>query len=238
MRIDGRRPDQLRPVKMDLHFTRYAEGSVLISQGNTRVLCNATVDEKVPRWLQEAGEKRGWVTAEYAMLPRSTHTRTQRETITPQSRTMEIRRLVGRSLRAAVDLRLLGQRQVILDCDVLQADGGTRTAAVTGGYVALALALRRLIKAGEVSPQVLLSPVAAVSVGMVDGQPMLDLCYEEDCGAQVDMNLVMNRQGRVIELQGTAEQRPFDRATLNALLDLAGDGIGSLLEAQEEALSR
>jgi ribonuclease PH len=238
MRIDGRRPDQLRPVKMDLHFTRYAEGSVLISQGNTRVLCNATVDEKVPRWLQEAGEKRGWVTAEYAMLPRSTHTRTQRETITPQSRTMEIRRLVGRSLRAAVDLRLLGQRQVILDCDVLQADGGTRTAAVTGGYVALALALRRLIKAGEVSPQVLLSPVAAVSVGMVDGQPMLDLCYEEDCGAQVDMNLVMNRQGRVIELQGTAEQRPFDRATLNALLDLAGDGIGSLLETQEEALSR
>jgi ribonuclease PH len=238
MRIDGRRPDQLRPVKMDLHFTRYAEGSVLISQGNTRVLCNATVDEKVPRWLQEAGEKRGWVTAEYAMLPRSTHTRTQRETITPQSRTMEIRRLVGRSLRAAVDLRLLGQRQVILDCDVLQADGGTRTAAVTGGYVALALALRRLIKAGEVSPQVLLSPVAAVSVGMVDGQPMLDLCYEEDCGAQVDMNLVMNRQGRVIELQGAAEQRPFDRATLNALLDLAGDGIGSLLEAQEEALSR
>jgi ribonuclease PH len=215
MRIDGRRPDELRPVKMELHFTRYAEGSVLISQGNTRVLCNATVDEKVPRWLQEAGEKRGWVTAEYAMLPRSTHTRTQRETITPQSRTMEIRRLVGRSLRAAVDLRLLGQRQVILDCDVLQADGGTRTAAVTGGYVALALALRRLIKAGEVSPQVLLSPVAAV-----------------------DMNLVMNRQGRIIELQGTAEQKPFDRATLNALLDLAGDGVGRLLEAQEEALSR
>jgi ribonuclease PH len=238
MRIDGRRPDQLRPVKMELHFTRYAEGSVLISQGNTRVLCNATVDEKVPRWLQEAGEKRGWVTAEYAMLPRSTHTRTQRETTTPQSRTMEIRRLVGRSLRAAVDLRLLGQRQVILDCDVLQADGGTRTAAVTGGYVALALALRRLIKAGEVSPQVLLSPVAAVSVGMVNGQPMLDLCYEEDCGAHVDMNLVMNRQGRIIELQGTAEQKPFDRATLNALLDLAGDGVGRLLEAQEEALSR
>jgi ribonuclease PH len=238
MRIDGRRPDELRPVKMELHFTRYAEGSVLISQGNTRVLCNATVDEKVPRWLQEAGEKRGWVTAEYAMLPRSTHTRTQRETITPQSRTMEIRRLVGRSLRAAVDLRLLGQRQVILDCDVLQADGGTRTAAVTGGYVALALALRRLMKAGEVSPQVLISPVAAVSVGMVDGQPMLDLCYEEDRGAQVDMNLVMNRQGRIIELQGTAEQKPFDRATLNALLDLAGDGVGRLLEAQEEALSR
>ncbi len=238
MRIDGRRPDELRPVKMELHFTRYAEGSVLISQGNTRVLCNATVEERVPRWLQDAGEKRGWVTAEYSMLPRSTHTRTQRETITPQSRTMEIRRLVGRSLRAAVDLQLLGQRQVILDCDVLQADGGTRTAAVTGGYVALTLALRRLIKAGEVSPQVLRSPVAAVSVGMVDGQPMLDLCYEEDCGAEVDMNLVMNRQGCVIELQGTAERQPFDRATLTALLDLAGDGVGRLLEAQEEALSR
>jgi ribonuclease PH len=238
MRIDGRRPDQLRPIKMELHFTRYAEGSVLISQGNTRVLCNATVEEKTPRWLQESGEKRGWVTAEYAMLPRSTHTRTQRETITPQSRTMEIRRLVGRSLRAGVDLRLLGQRQVIVDCDVLQADGGTRTAAVTGGYVAMVLALRRLIKAGEVSPKVLLSAVAAVSVGMVDGQPMLDLCYEEDCGAQVDMNLVMNRAGCMIELQGTAEQKPFDRATLNALLDLAGDGVGRLLEAQEEALSR
>ena len=151
---------------------------------------------------------------------------------------MEIRRLVGRSLRAAVDLRLLGQRQVILDCDVLQADGGTRTAAVTGGYVALAMALRRLIKAGEVSPQVLLSPVAAVSVGMVDGQPMLDLCYEEDRTAQVDMNLVINRQGGIIELQGTAEQKPFGRATLNTLLDLAADGVGRLLEAQEEALSR
>ncbi len=237
MRIDGRRPDELRAVKMDLHFTRYAEGSVLITQGNTRVLCNATVEEKVPRWLQEAGEKQGWVTAEYSMLPRSTHTRTQRETITPQSRTMEIRRLVGRSLRAAVDLRLLGQRQVILDCDVLQADGGTRTAAVTGGYVALVLALRRLIKAGEVPPQVLLSPVAAVSVGMVDGKPMLDLCYEEDCSAEVDMNLVMNRQGCVIELQATAERQPFDRATLNAMLDLAGDGVGRLLAAQEEALS-
>jgi ribonuclease PH len=238
MRIDGRRPDELRPLKMDLHFTRYAEGSVLISQGNTRVLCNATVEERVPRWLQDAGEKRGWVTAEYAMLPRSTHTRTQRETITPQSRTMEIRRLVGRSLRAAVDLKLLGQRQVIIDCDVLQADGGTRTAAVTGGYVALVLALRRLIKAGEVSPGVLLSPVAAVSVGMVDGAPMLDLCYEEDSSAQVDMNLVMNRQGCAIELQATAERQPFDRATLNALMDLASDGVGQLLQAQEEALSR
>jgi ribonuclease PH len=222
---------------MEPGYTRYAEGSVLISQGNTRVLCNATVEERLPRWLQESGQKRGWVTAEYAMLPRSTHTRTPRETLTPQSRTMEIRRLVGRSLRAAVDLNLLGQRQVIVDCDVLQADGGTRTAAVTGGYVALCLALRRLINAGEVRPEVLVSPVAAVSVGIVDGEPLLDLCYEEDSAAQVDMNLVMNGQGRMVELQGTAEQRPFDRATLNGLLDLAETGIGHLLELQREVLA-
>jgi len=237
MRIDGRRPNELRAVTMEPGYTRYAEGSVLISQGNTRVLCNATVEERLPRWLQESGQKRGWVTAEYAMLPRSTHTRTPRETLTPQSRTMEIRRLVGRSLRAAVDLNLLGQRQVIVDCDVLQADGGTRTAAVTGGYVALCLALRRLINAGEVRPEVLVSPVAAVSVGIVDGEPLLDLCYEEDSAAQVDMNLVMNGQGRMVELQGTAEQRPFDRATLNGLLDLAETGIGHLLELQREVLA-
>ena len=236
MRYDGRRPDELRPVTIELGYTRYAEGSVLITQGNTRVLCNATVEERLPRWLQEGGAKKGWVTAEYGMLPRSTHTRTQRETAAPQSRTMEIRRLVGRSLRAAVDLSLLGQRQVILDCDVLQADGGTRTAAVTGGYVALALALRRLIEAGEVRPGVLLSPVAAVSVGVVDGVPLLDLCYEEDSSAQVDMNLVMTGQGRMIELQGTAEQAPFDRATLAHLLDLAQAGIDRLLEMQREAL--
>ena len=236
MRIDGRRPDELRPVKMETGYTSYAEGSVLISQGNTRVLCNATVEERIPRWMQESGEKRGWVTAEYGMLPRSTHTRVQRETATPQARTMEIRRLVARSLRAAVDLSLLGQRQIIIDCDVLQADGGTRTAAVTGGYVALALALKRLIRNGEVRAGVLASPVAAVSVGMVDGAALLDLCYEEDSSAQVDMNLVMNRQGRFIELQGTAEKRPFDRATLNALLELAETGIGRLLDLQTEVL--
>jgi ribonuclease PH len=236
MRIDGRRPDELRPVTMETGYTSYAEGSVLIGQGNTRVLCNATVEERLPRWMQEAGEKRGWVTAEYGMLPRSTHTRVQRETATPQARTMEIRRLVARSLRAAVDLTLLGQRQIIIDCDVLQADGGTRTAAVTGGYVALALALKRLIRNGEVRAGVLASPVAAVSVGMVDGAALLDLCYEEDSAAQVDMNLVMNRQGRFIELQGTAEKRPFDRATLNALLELAETGIGRLLDLQSEVL--
>lgn len=238
MRFDGRRPDELRPVKMELGYTNYAEGSVLITQGNTRVLCNATVEERLPRWLQDGGAKKGWVTAEYGMLPRSTHTRTQRETGAPQARTMEIRRLVARSLRASVDLVLLGQRQVTLDCDVIQADGGTRTAAITGGYVALALALRRLIEAGEVKPSVLLSPVAAVSVGVVDGEPVLDLCYEEDSSAHVDMNLAMNGQGRIIELQGTAEQAPFDRATLGRLLDLGETGIGRLLALQREALGR
>jgi ribonuclease PH len=238
MRIDGRRPDELRPVHLELDFTRYAEGSVLITQGHTRVLCNATVEERLPRWLSDSGEKRGWVTAEYSMLPRSTHTRTPRETGVPQARTQEIKRLIGRSLRAAVDLTLLGPRQITVDCDVLQADGGTRTASVTGGYVALALAVSRLVAAGRVPAQVLGSPVAAVSVGQVNGEAMLDLCYEEDAKAEVDMNLVINRQGRIVELQGTAEQRPFDRATLGRLVDLAELGIGRLLEIQQLALPR
>jgi ribonuclease PH len=220
-----------------LGYTRYAEGSVLVSQGNTRVLCNATVEDRLPRWMVERGDKRGWVTAEYGMLPRSTHTRTPRETGVPQARTQEIKRLIGRSLRAAVNLELLGQRQVTVDCDVLQADGGTRTAAVTGGYVALALALRGVIAAGRAAPAVLASPVAAVSVGMVDGEGFLDLCYEEDSQAEVDLNLVMNGEGRIIELQGTAERRPFERGTLNHLLDLATEGIGRLLELQRAALS-
>jgi len=235
MRDDGRRRDQLRPVKMELGYTRYAEGSVLISQGNTVVLCNATIEERLPPWMERDAASKGWVTAEYAMLPRSTHTRSNRET-TPQARTQEIRRLIGRSLRAAIDLRQLGRRQIIVDCDVLQADGGTRTAAVTGGYVALALAARKLISAGQISAEVLLPAVAAVSVGVVDGEPLLDLCYAEDFGADMDMNLVMNRAGQFIELQGTAESRPFDRAMLNRLLDLGAGGIGELLQAQEAAL--
>jgi ribonuclease PH len=237
MRIDGRRAGELRPLRFELGYTRYAEGSVLVSQGNTRVLCNATVEDRLPRWMVERGDKRGWVTAEYGMLPRSTHTRTPRETGVPQARTQEIKRLIGRSLRAAVNLELLGQRQVTVDCDVLQADGGTRTAAVTGGYVALALALRGVIAAGRATPSVLASPVAAVSVGMVDGEGFLDLCYEEDSQAEVDLNLVMNGEGRIIELQGTAERRPFERGTLNHLLDLATEGIGRLLELQRAALS-
>lgn len=235
MRNDGRRTDQLRPVKLEIGYTRWAEGSVLVTQGNTVVLCNATVDEQLPPWMMRAREERGWVTGEYAMLPRSTTTRSPRET-TPQARTQEIRRLIGRSLRAAVKLELLGKRQIIIDCDVLQADGGTRTASVTGGYVALALALRRLNAAGQAPIEVLRVPVAAVSVGVVAGEPMLDLCYEEDVRADLDMNIVMNRDGRFIEVQGTAEHDPFDRAMLDRLLDLASGGIGRLLEIQQEAL--
>jgi ribonuclease PH len=237
MRVDGRRANQLRPVHLEIGYTQYAEGSVLISQGNTRVLCNATVEDRLPQWMMNnsTGEG-GWVTAEYSMLPRSTHTRTPRET-TPQARTQEIRRIVGRSLRAAVDLKLLGRRQIIIDCDVLQADGGTRTAAVTGGYVALALALRKLIGANMVPAEVMLPPVAAVSVGVVDGELLLDLAYREDVRAEVDLNVVMNRAGRYVDLQGTAEHQPFDAATLHGMLDLAASGIGELLRAQADVLA-
>jgi ribonuclease PH len=236
MRTDKRRTDELRPVRLELGYTRWAEGSVLISQGQTLVLCNATIENRLPPWMVAAGEDRGWVTAEYAMLPRSTHTRSQRETV-PQARTQEIRRLVARSLRGAMNLNLLGRRQIILDCDVLQADGGTRTAAITAGYVALALAVRRLVASRDVPASVLLAPLAAVSVGVVDGEALLDLCYVEDARADVDLNVVMNRDGRYIELQGTAEREPFDRATLNRLLDLADGGIRQLLQIQAEVLS-
>ena len=234
MRADGRAADALRPVKMTLGYVIHPEGSVLIEVGQTRVLCNATVDNWVPRWL--VGTGRGWVTAEYAMLPRSTHTRTQRETKGLGGRTQEIRRLIGRSLRAVVDLERLGERQIIVDCDVLQADGGTRTASVTGGYVALVLALRGLIKAKLISPRTLRAAVAAVSVGVVDGQPVLDLCYKEDHRAEVDFNVVMTRRGEFVEVQGTAEGQPFDRQVMDSLLDMAAQGIGQLLEEQQAAL--
>jgi ribonuclease PH len=226
--------DALRPVTMTPGYVIHPEGSVLIEVGRTRVLCNATVDQRVPAWL--AGSGRGWVTAEYALLPRSTHTRTARETRGFGGRTQEIRRLIGRSLRMAVDLSLLGERQVILDCDVIQADGGTRTAAITGGYVALALALRTLIRAGEVPPAALGAPVAAVSAGVVDGAPMLDLCYEEDRRADVDLNVVMTGEGQYVEVQGTAEGRAFDRGMMDRLLDLAERGIERLLVMQQETL--
>lgn len=235
-RIDGRANDQLRPVKLIPNFLDYAEGSVLITMGNTRVLCAATVEERVPPWLVGQGE--GWVTAEYAMLPRATLTRTPRETSGLSGRTQEIRRLIGRSLRAAVDLRLLGERTIVVDCDVIQADGGTRTAAITGGYVALALALRKLIRERHAHHNVLVTPVAAVSVGMVGGEPMLDLCYQEDSQADVDVNVVMTGRGELVEVQGTAEGKPFSLETLYELLELAKTGITQLLAAQQEVLSR
>jgi ribonuclease PH len=234
MRPDGRAVDELRPAQFLSDFVVYPEGSVLIKMGETHVLCNVTVSEYLPAWRQNSGA--GWLTAEYAMLPRSTHSRTPRETKGLRGRTQEIRRLIGRALRVAVDLEKLGPRQLIVDCDVLQADGGTRTAAITGGYVAVALALRRLAEQRLVPPGVLLQPVAAVSVGMVSGEPRLDLCYAEDSQADVDLNVVADAEGALIELQGTAEGRPFDRACLDRLLDLATEGLEELVTLQRAAL--
>ncbi len=233
-RPDGRRPDELRPVHFILDYVDYPEGSVLVEWGRTLVLCNVSLQEGVPRWL--AGSGQGWLTAEYALLPRSTHTRTPRENGLTGGRTQEIRRFIGRSLRAGVDLSRLGERTLILDCDVLQADGGTRTAAVTGGYVALALAARRLAEQEIVPPDFIRTPIAAVSVGIVQGQILLDLCYEEDSQAEVDLNVVMTGDGRFVEVQGTAEKRPFSPDVLVEMLDLARKGIAALIAAQEEAL--
>jgi ribonuclease PH len=224
----------MRPVRMTTGFVDYAEGSVLIELGQTRVLCNASLDPLVPRWRMGSGL--GWVTAEYAMLPRATQERTGRETRGLRGRTQEIRRLIGRSLRAAVNLQRLGERQIIVDCDVIQADGGTRTAAITGGYVALHLALQRLIAAGEVPPDVIRTAVAAVSVGVVGTQSLLDLCYEEDAAAEVDFNVVMTAGGEFVEVQGTAEGHPFPRSAVDSLLDLAGRGVNEMLAAQRETL--
>lgn len=234
MRPDGRAPDEMRRIQFTLDYVVYPEGSVLIEMGETRVLCNVSVSERLPPWRQDA--QAGWVTAEYALLPRSTHTRTPRETQGLRGRTQEIRRLIGRALRAAVDLEHLGTRQLVVDCDVLQADGGTRTAAITGGYVAVALALRRLAQQGVVPREALLQPVAAVSVGMVFNEPRLDLCYAEDFQADVDLNVVANAEGELIELQGTAEGKPFDRTSLDEMLDLASHGIQQLIALQHAAL--
>lgn len=235
MRVDGRAPDALRPVSITPHYLRYAEGSALIRCGHTRVLCAASVEDEVPPWLR--GQGQGWVTGQYGMLPRATQTRRSRPTRGLSGRTQEIRRLIGRSLRAAVDLSALGERQIIVDCDVIEADGGTRTASVTGGYVALALALRRLVDEGLVDEEVFISPVAAVSAGIVDGEALLDLCYEEDVRAAVDLNVAMNADGALVEVQGTAEGSPFSRAQLQALLDLAKEGIDQLLARQDEVLA-
>jgi ribonuclease PH len=235
MRIDNRTPNQLRSVKFTPHFTAYAEGSVLVETGNTRVLCNATIEDKVPAWREESGG--GWLTAEYAMLPRATHQRISRRQGSEDARSQEIRRLIGRALRAAVDVGKLGSRTITVDCDVIQADGGTRTASITGGYVAVAMALQNLIKAYAVPVDVLTVPVAAVSVGVVAGELLLDLCYEEDSTAEVDLNVVMTGAGKFVEIQGTAEKTPFDQETLLGLIALARQGIEQLLGQQAELLA-
>lgn len=230
--------DELRPVNFELDYVIYPEGSVLISMGNTRVLCNATVQETLPAWLKYDKKKHhGWVTAEYAMLPRSTAERNSRETLTPKGRTQEIQRLIARSLRAAVNLEKLGERQIMVDCDVIQADGGTRTAAITGGYVALALAMKRLEKKGLTQPGALNHAVAAISVGIINGKAALDLDYQMDLKADVDLNVVMTGDNRFVEVQGTAEGEPFDKGALNAMLVLAELGIKQLLKLQADALA-
>ena len=237
-RPDGRSPDQLREIRMTRGWLEHAEGSVLIEFGATRVLCAASATEEVPRWRRGSGL--GWVTAEYAMLPRATNTRGDRESVKGRlgGRTQEISRLVGRSLRACVDAKAMGENTIIIDCDVLQADGGTRTAAITGGYVALADALGWLHGRKRCKGDPLVASVAAVSVGIVDGEPRLDLCYTEDVAAQTDMNVVCTGDGRFVEVQGTAEREPFDRDLLDQLLDLAVGGCADLTRLQREALGR
>ncbi|MBX3265961.1 MAG: ribonuclease PH [Acidobacteria bacterium] len=234
-RHDSRAFDQLRNTKITPNISPYAEGSALIEVGGTKVICTASVEDKVPLFLRNKGL--GWVTAEYAMLPRATNTRTQRETQRPSGRTQEIQRLIGRSLRAVVDTKLLGERQIYLDCDVIQADGGTRCASITGAYVALALACRRLVKQGIIRTNPILSEVAAVSVGIIEATPILDLAYTEDSEADVDMNIVCTGSGKFIELQGTAEREPFSREQMDEMLILAEKGIHQLFEIQRRVLA-
>lgn len=233
-RLDGRAPDQLRPVEIVTNVQKYAEGSVLIKFGNTHVLCSASIEAGVPPWLK--GRGKGWLTAEYSLLPRATHTRTRRERNGAGGRTQEIQRLIGRSLRAAIDLQLLGERTITLDCDVLQADGGTRTAAITGAYVALAYALETLVKDGSLTASPLVTQIAAISVGIVDGEPLLDLTYAEDSTAAVDCNIVQTGSGAFVEVQGTAEGQPFDRQQMDQMLDLGSKGIRELLTLQRTRL--
>lgn len=237
MRADGRQPDELRPITFERDFTVQAAGSVLVSFGGTRVLCTASVDEKVPRWMKGKGE--GWVTAEYSMLPGASFERIGREAAKGKQsgRTQEIQRLIGRSLRSVCDMKALGERQVIVDCDVLQADGGTRTAAICGGYVALHDALTRVMQAKGIATHPLTDRCAAVSVGIIDGAPMLDLPYVEDVRAGTDMNVVMTGSGSFVEVQGTAEAAAFSRAELDQLLGLAEGGIASIVKMQDEILA-
>lgn len=233
-RLDNRTIDQLRNTKITPNISPHAEGSALIEMGGTKVICTASVEDRVPMFMRNKGT--GWVTAEYAMLPRATNTRTQRETQRPSGRTQEIQRLIGRSLRAIVDTSRLGERQVILDCDVIQADGGTRCASITGAYVALALACRRLVKNGILKTSPILSEVAAVSVGIIEGTAILDLAYAEDSSADVDMNIVCTGRGKFIELQGTAEREPFTREQMDEMLVLAEKGVNQLFDVQRVAL--
>jgi len=238
MRPSNRAPDQMREVRITRNYTKHAEGSVLVEFGDTRVLCNATVEDRIPGFLRGKGE--GWVTAEYGMLPRSTTSRMGREAARGKQggRTMEIQRLIGRSLRAVVDMKTLGERSITIDCDVIQADGGTRTASITGGYVALADAIQSLLAGGKLATSPLTGRVASVSVGIYRGTPVLDLDYPEDCNAETDMNVVMNDAGQFIEVQGTAEGHAFSADELSAMLALAQQGITSLLASQQAALAQ
>jgi len=238
-RLDQRRPDEIRPIRFLNHIAPYATGSTLVEWGNTRVICGVSVEETVPRWMKEQNVTGGWITAEYSMLPYSTLQRKQRDISKGKidGRSQEIQRLIGRAMRAAINLEKIGSRTIWVDCDVLQADGGTRTAAITGGYVALALAVRKLMVEGKLSENPLLSAVAAVSVGLVAGEPMLDLNYVEDVAAEVDMNIVMTGAGEFIEVQGTGEEATFTRGQLDMLLEFGRLGIRQLLDAQNRALA-
>jgi ribonuclease PH len=239
-RVDGRKHDQLRPIRIIRNYIKHAEGSVLIEVGDTRVICTASVEEKLPRFMDDPAQKRGggWVTAEYSMLPRATKTRNQREASRGRvgGRTQEIQRLIGRSLRAVVDMKNLGERTIWLDCDVVQADGGTRTASITGAFITLWDACSYLIDRKKIKEMPITDFVAATSVGIINGQPMLDLCYVEDSSADVDMNIVMTGQGGFVELQGTAEESPFSREESNSLIDLAVSGIEQLIGLQRKML--
>jgi ribonuclease PH len=239
-RIDGRKPDELRPVKFTKDFITTAKGSVLVEMGNTRVICTASVDENVPGWMRFQNVPGGWVTAEYSMLPGATPQRTNRESTQGKigGRTMEIQRLIGRSLRAVVDLQKLGRRQIFLDCDVIQADGGTRTASITGAYVALKLAVQRLLAEGLIKEDPVAEGLAAISAGISKQVPILDLCYIEDSSAEVDANFVMTESGRIIEVQGTAEGAPFSKDELMHMMSLAEKGIGELIRLQKETLGQ
>ncbi|RAV22046.1 ribonuclease PH [Paenibacillus contaminans] len=236
MRIDGRAGDQLRPITITTDYIKHAEGSVLIEVGDTKVICTATVEDRVPPFMK--GQGKGWITAEYSMLPRATQVRNQRESAKGKlgGRTMEIQRLIGRALRSVVELDKIGERTITLDCDVIQADGGTRTTSITGAFVAMAIAINKLVEAKQLAKFPITDFLASVSVGIVGGEPALDLCYVEDSSAKVDMNVVMTGQGKFVEVQGTGEEAPFSRDELDSLLELAESGIQSMIELQRQVL--